>query len=201
MTGRSRRERRDEAERRLLDAAAELIGELGPTKVTLAAIGERAGYSRALATHHFGSKPALMRQLVDSVTARFRERLLAEGTPESAVEAALGLVGLYFALVADLPATHRARLVLWADAATTPSADARPAMLAADRVFREEIARVLERGRALGEIPEPVDTRGLASAIIGMLRGIALESMLDDALDLAACRAEVEHLLTARLAG
>jgi Bacterial regulatory proteins, tetR family len=40
--------RRNEAEQRLLDAAAELIGEIGPAAVTLANIGERAGYSRGL---------------------------------------------------------------------------------------------------------------------------------------------------------
>lgn len=197
---RSQEERRDEAERRLLDAAAELIGEVGPSKVTLAAIGERAGYSRGLATHHFGSKPALMRRLVDSVTERFREVLRPDEPPPGPLDAALSLVGTYFDVVADLPATHRARLVLWADAVASDSPDARSAMTAADRVFREEITTVLERGKDTGEVPDSVHPDGLATVIIGMLRGVALESMIDDTVDLVACRAEVEQLLTSRLA-
>jgi AcrR family transcriptional regulator len=36
--------------------------------VTLADVGKRAGYSRGLATHHFGSKGAMMQRLVDTVT-------------------------------------------------------------------------------------------------------------------------------------
>ena len=62
---RRQQDRRNEAEQRLLDAAAELIGEIGPGAVTLANIGERAGYSRGLATHYFGSKGAMMRRLQD----------------------------------------------------------------------------------------------------------------------------------------
>ncbi|WP_243793942.1 TetR/AcrR family transcriptional regulator [Saccharopolyspora gloriosae] len=198
---RSQEERRDEAERRLLDAAAELIGEVGTSKVTLAAIGERAGYSRGLATHHFGSKPALMQRLVDSVTDRFREVLRSDEVPDRTLDAALSLVDTYFEVVTDPPATHRARLVLWADAVATDSPDVRAAMISADRVFRAEITKVLERGKNAGDVPASVDPGGLAVVLIGMLRGVALESMLDDTVDLRACREEAVQLLTSRLTG
>ena len=68
--------RRAEAERRLIAAAAEMVGEVGPSNVTLANVGERAGYSRGLATHHFGSKGALMQRLVEAVTHQFRDAML-----------------------------------------------------------------------------------------------------------------------------
>jgi len=70
---RTQEQRRAEAEHRLVAAAAELVGEIGPSRVTLASVGERAGYSRGLATHHFGSKGALMQRLVEAVTHQFRE--------------------------------------------------------------------------------------------------------------------------------
>ena len=38
---------------------------------------------------------------------------------------------------------NRARLVLWADAVASDSDDVRPAMIAADREFREEIKKTL----------------------------------------------------------
>jgi AcrR family transcriptional regulator len=72
---RTQEQRRIEAERRLVRAAAELVGEIGPTRVTLANVGERAGYSRGLATHHFGSKAALMQRLVETVTSQFRDAM------------------------------------------------------------------------------------------------------------------------------
>jgi AcrR family transcriptional regulator len=53
---RTQAERRAAARDRLLQAAAELIAECGLPAVTLAQVGERAGYSRGIANHHFGTK-------------------------------------------------------------------------------------------------------------------------------------------------
>src|SRR5690606_5180584 len=72
---RAQDQRRIEAECRLVLAAAELVGEIGPGNVTLAGVGQRAGYSRGLATHHFGSKAALMQRLVEAVTSQFRDAM------------------------------------------------------------------------------------------------------------------------------
>jgi AcrR family transcriptional regulator len=198
---RTQEERRTEAERRLVQAAAELVGEIGPSKVTLANVGERAGYSRGLATHHFGSKGALMRRLVDAVTAQFRDAVIDERSSESLIDEVLGLTRAYFRIMAEPPPLNRARLVLWADAVATPSADVRPAMVAADREFREEIEKRIARGVLAGQVPTPVDPAGLATAIVAMLRGVALQSMLDDQVDLDAARTEVEELIITRIGG
>lgn len=192
-------ERRAEAERRLVEAAAELIGEVGASRLTLAMVGERAGYSRGLATHHFGSKSALMQRVVDVVTERFREALTRGSRPVSVLDEILGLVRIYFEIVSDLPPLHRARLVLIADAVATGSPEVRPATVSSDRAWREEIVRGIERGIAAGEFARSVDAPGLATVILGMLRGVAFQSMLDEDVDLDACRQEVERLLVARL--
>ena len=196
---RTQERRRNEAEQRLLTAAAELIGEIGPAGVTLANIGERAGYSRGLATHYFGSKAALMKRLVDSVTDQFQMSIFVEHESDSSMGVLLNLVDTYFATMADLKPVNRARLALWADAVATPSPDIRPAMVAADREFRSAVVVGIQDGMNTGEYPSDVDPHGLATVLIAMLRGAALESLLDDTVDLSASRAEIEKLLTARL--
>ncbi|MDT5075522.1 MAG: hypothetical protein QOJ80_159 [Mycobacterium sp.] len=196
---RTQEERRTDAEQRLLAAAAELIAEAGPTGVTLASIGERAGYSRGLATHHFGSKGAMMQRLVDSVTSEFREQVFVESTSDTVLDQALGLVRAYFHELAQARPANRARLVLWADAVATGAPDVRSAMLASDRAFREELAKRIQRGQAAGEFARSADAEAAATVIIGMLRGVALQSMLDDELDLDACRVEIEEVLTKRI--
>jgi AcrR family transcriptional regulator len=196
---RTQEERRTEAEQRLLMAAAELIAEAGPSGVTLATIGERAGYSRGLATHHFGSKGAMMQRLVDSVTTEFREQVFVESTSDTVLDQALGLVRAYFHELAQARPANRARLVLWADAVATGAPDVRNAMLASDRAFREELAKRLEVGQSTGEFARTADPRATAAVVIGMLRGVALQSMLDDELDLDACRIEIEEVLTKRI--
>lgn len=196
---RTQEERRTEAERRLLEAAAELIGEVGPSRVTLANVGERAGYSRGLATHHFGSRGALMQRVADVVTERFREALTDGKVAESAMEELLRLVRTYIDVVSDPPPMNRARLALMADAVANASPDVRPAMVAADRSFRESIASGIERGVATGEFPRTVHAMGLATVIVAMLRGVTFQSMIDCGVDLEASRQEIEQLLTDRL--
>ena len=198
---RTQEQRRIEAERRLVRAAAELVGEIGPARVTLANVGERAGYSRGLATHHFGSKGALMQRLVETVTGQFRDAIREENQSDSPLDQLRQLIGFYFRVVSDLQPVNRARLVLWADAVAGPSEDIRPQMVSADREFREEIEKRIELAVNAGEVTAPVDPNGLATVIVAMLRGVALQRLLDDQVDLAAARGEIEELLASRLGG
>jgi AcrR family transcriptional regulator len=64
---RTQGERRAEAERRVLQATKQVIAELGVGAVTFAAIGARAGYSRGIVTHHFGSRQNLRQTLARSL--------------------------------------------------------------------------------------------------------------------------------------
>ena len=196
---RTQQQRRIEAERRLVRAAAELVGEIGPTRVTLANVGERAGYSRGLATHHFGSKGALMQRLVETVTGQFRDAIVEESQSDSPIDQLRQLIDFYFRVVSDLQPVNRARLVLWADAVAGPSEDVRPQMISADREFREEIEKRIRQAVSAGDVPASVDPLGLATVIIAMLRGVALQRVLDDHVDLGAARHEVEQLLCSRL--
>jgi AcrR family transcriptional regulator len=196
---RTQEQRRIEAERRLVRAAAELVGELGPARVTLANVGERAGYSRGLATHHFGSKGALMQRLVEVVTSQFRDAVVEESRSDSPIDQLRQLIDFYFRVVSDLQPANRARLVLWAGAAAGPSDDVRPQMISADREFREEIEKRIQLAVSTGDVTASVDPHALATVIVAMLRGVALQRVLDDQLDLAASRHEVAQLLAARL--
>ena len=196
---RTQEQRRVEAERRLVRAAAELVGEVGPARVTLANVGERAGYSRGLATHHFGSKGALMQRLVETVTSQFRDAMNEESQSDSPIVQLRQLIDFYFRVVSDLQPLNRARLVLWADAVAGPSEDVRPRMISADREFREEIEKRIRFAVSTGEVTGSIDPAGLATVIVAMMRGVALQRVLDDQVDLDAARKEVEQLLTSRL--
>jgi AcrR family transcriptional regulator len=196
---RTQEQRRVEAERRLVRAAAELVGEIGPGRVTLANVGERAGYSRGLATHHFGSKGALMQRLVDAVTSQFRDAMFEESQSDSPIDQLRQLIDLYFRVVSDMQPVNRARLVLWADAVAAPSDDVRPQMISADREFREEIEKRIQLAVTAGQVKATVDPHGLATVIIAMLRGVALQRVLDDQVDLNAARHEIEQMLVTRL--
>ena len=56
------------SDKAMIDAAIELILEHGTDKTTLQAIGEKAGYSRGLATYRFGSKAGLYDEVCKSIS-------------------------------------------------------------------------------------------------------------------------------------
>jgi AcrR family transcriptional regulator len=141
----------------------------------------------------------MMQRLVDTVTSQFRDAMFEGSEPDSSIGQLRQLVSFYFDVVSDLKPVNRARLVLWADAVASASDDIRPRMLAADREFREEIEKRIRLAVTAGDVGADVDALGLATVIIAMLRGVALQSVLDDQVDLNAARHEVERLLTSRL--
>jgi hypothetical protein len=140
-----------------------------------------------------------MQRLVETATHQFREALIDQQGSADALSELRTLIGIYFDVVSDLQPINRARLVLWAEAVTTPSEDIRPAMVSADREFREEIEKRLRLAVSGGQIAASVNAHGLATVVIAMLRGVALQSLIDDHVDLAAAREEIEQLVSARL--
>jgi hypothetical protein len=97
-----------------------------------------------------------------------------------------------------MEAIQRARLVLMADA-ITPSSDVRSVMLESDRAFRTALAKGIRRGVLSGEFTRGVDAQGLACVVVGLLRGVAFQVMIDDTIALAKVQREIEQLLVARL--
>lgn len=199
-TRRTQVERRAEAEHRLVEAAAELISELGPSEITMAKVGARAGYSGGLVAHHFGSKAALMERVADTVSGEFAAAMLSRARPGSTLLDDIGvLVDVYFDIIENPPPVNRARLVLIADAVAHSNADGREVIIEADRQFRSFVAGRVRDAIASGDLGVDLDPDGFAVVLVGMLRGITFESMLDPAVDLRAARAEVTALVTDRI--
>jgi AcrR family transcriptional regulator len=77
---RTQRERREETERKVLAAATALIAQHGSRALTLAAVGEAAGYSRGIVSHHFGSRENLLRAVMRDAQAFARMSGIAPRT-------------------------------------------------------------------------------------------------------------------------
>lgn len=101
-----------------MTAAAELIGEIGPNRMRLSDIGERAGYSRGLATHYFGTKGDLVRQIMDTVTDDFHRELAGHDQTQGAVASVSDIVETYLSRLRRDEPMIRARIALWAEAAS-----------------------------------------------------------------------------------
>jgi AcrR family transcriptional regulator len=171
---RTQQQRRDQAEAALLNAAAELVIEEGVHSLTLARVGERAGYSRGLITHYFGSKQALLQRLAHATQSGFVPGL--DGVPPG-LDRLLRLIDGYIGALGQLRMPNRAFLLLWAEAAT--AADLAAIFRERDEAFRADLREDITAGITSGTILPEVAAADAAVAVLAQLRGIGLQRLVD----------------------
>lgn len=172
--------RSDRSTAMLLDAAADLIAEGGYEAMTLAAVGERAGYSRGLVTARFGSKDLLLKALVERITAGWSHRNVmprTHGRP-----GADGIVVLIDAIRAQAQTDPRALRILYAlmFEALGPNVGLRAHFVEFHRNMRADLAQLVDRGRRDGSVHTTLDPADEAALVVAQLRGIAYQWLLDD---------------------
>jgi AcrR family transcriptional regulator len=154
--------RRTQAERtalsdaRMFEAAMQLIVEKGTQNTTLKEVGERAGYSRGLASNRFGSKEALFNQMVlgfnDKWASELR-RFVGNKSGLAAFMAALEAVE-YFLL--DHTIEMQALYILWYESISSHTAVRR--RLAANHLaYRRDSERWVRQGIEEGTIRPSID--------------------------------------------
>jgi AcrR family transcriptional regulator len=172
-------ERSQLSTRRLLDAAGELIVEGGYEAMTLAAVGERAGYSRGLVTARFGSKDQLLKALVDRITGVWSHRnVLPRTEGRSGREAIVILVDAIATQAQRDPGAIRVLYALMFEA-LGPVPELRTTFVEIHTAMRADLARLVRRGVRDGSILKGTPPAGEAALIVSSLRGIAYQWLLD----------------------
>ncbi|MBL0726483.1 TetR/AcrR family transcriptional regulator [Piscinibacter sp. HJYY11] len=183
---RTQLERRQDAEQRLLESAIELIGQKGVNGLTLSEVGEKAGYSRGLVSHHYGSRDAFLRVVAQSLRQRFVDAE-QQTHHEPGLDALIANVELY--LSGSSPASRAVNVLL------TEAIVAGGSLLEDMRAFtatsRKYFANQIRAGIARGEIRGDIDPDAQAAMILGMLRGVAAQALLDEKVQKGKMRAEM----------
>ncbi|WP_322768945.1 TetR/AcrR family transcriptional regulator [Frankia sp. Cr1] len=188
ITQRSRRtqaQRRDAARIAILETAIHLLADGGYGNMTLADLGERAGYSRSLATHYFGSKPKLLAAIIDHVLRESPPAALDDNV-RGAERIEAEIIGLFDGLTAN-PSAARAYIVIAHEAATSLR-ELLPVIHQQNIAFRGRIESALSEGIELETIRAGLDPASVSIAVMAMIRGITWEWFTDTTLDLAACK-------------
>ena len=189
---RSQTERREASEQRMLEAALSIVAQRGAVRMTLAEVGEAAGYSRGLPAHHFGSKAGLLHALVGYIGERFG---LGRGqgprrTP--GLDAILGNIHFYFSRKDDSWTGTRALLVMMAEGGMAPASDLRLEVADYNRQALGWLEHHIRAGITRGEIAADTEPVSTAVILLGAMRGVMLQSLVDDRIPLVAVR---DHLL------
>lgn len=173
---RTQAERVEQSTRRLLEAAAELVASQGYHSTTAAQIGELAGYSRAIVRARFGSKEALIREIL---ATEFKDRFRPDASDTSS-----GLAGLHAAfdrlteLARRSPVFLRAVFVLDLEAATSIP-ELRDDMMAWVAEMTAQYRQRLIEGIADGSVRADIDPSEKARELVALAVGAAYLYVLD----------------------
>ncbi len=185
---RTHSERREEAERRLLDAALAIVARRGSVRMTLAEVAETAGYSRGLPAHRFGNKAGLVHALAGYIGERFDQQRRQEPVVAKGLAAILGNVHFYFSRKGGGWTSTRALLVLMSEACMEPDSQLRQELAAYNQKALDWFEQQIRIGIDQGDIDHEADPAATAVILLGVMRGVMLQWLVDDRIKLNAVR-------------
>lgn len=166
---RTQQERREQTEKKVIAAATALIAEHGSRALTLAKVGEAAGYSRGIVSHHFGNRENLLRAVMRDAQAF---ELPEPG--ESAGVWLADMVRAYLENVTNQRPAARAFLQMWGEAIAADPV-LMPLYAEQDARFRRILADKVREGVRDGSVRADADADAMGVSLLGLLRGIALQ--------------------------
>jgi AcrR family transcriptional regulator len=201
---RTQAQRRAESEDRLLSAAAEIIAGEGYLALTLERVGERAGFSRGLASRKYGSKDGLIEALIRRTEAYVHEQIdAAVADVADPVERVLALFDRFFELVLS-DASVRAYFVLFGALISNRLG---PGGVFEDvqQRFGARIAGLIHAAQTTGALPADLHIEHAAFMVGSLLAGISIETEMDsfatDPASTAPLRANLAAMLRRALGG
>ncbi|MDP6673719.1 MAG: TetR/AcrR family transcriptional regulator [Gammaproteobacteria bacterium] len=191
---RTQAERSALAELRMTEAAIELLNERGIGGATLKAIGEKAGYSRGLATHHFGSKSGLFRLVLKRVSAIWVAQLDKHVGSRTGLEALRMGLTAHYRFVRGFPRHVFAMQVLNLSS-LDPGSEFKPNVAEFLQGQRKVAVRWVEEGQAEGTIRANIDPVRFAEQYLGSIIGILNQWQMSSGLSLKKMYQEYESYL------
>jgi len=172
-TRQTQAERRETAERAILEAAKTIVAERGLDALTLHEAGEAARYNRALPGHYFGTKSALVSALADHIIAGYAVRVREAVGPADGLDRLCERLSFYFDDCARDPVTARAFQGILSAGLTR--SELAPIVERLNRDSVDGLAEIIKLARDKGEIRADARPRAEASLILASMRGVMFQ--------------------------
>ena len=185
-------ERRDEAERRMLEAGARLVAERGLDRLTLAEVGTAAGYSRGLPAHHFGSKEKFRAALFRFVVDEYKSRIEVYNR-EPGLAALIEMLSTFLVLATQDSIYLCATQIVLSDELVKSEISSEIQSLRQEQV--EGIESQIRQGIKKGEIRHNVDPRSASIVLIASACGVLNLALADRTIDIKAAIQELIDLI------
>lgn len=176
MTARPNHLPADERRTATVEAVVELAAEQNPSEITTTAIAERMGLTQGALFRHFPSKDAILQAVMTWIGERLLGRLdqAATGVP-SPLAALQAIYTAHIDFVAEHPGVPR---VIFGE--LQRPAETLPKRMVQTLVhsYGQRIRRLLEAGKAQGELAVDLDVDAAAVLFLGTIQGLVMQSLL-----------------------
>jgi AcrR family transcriptional regulator len=187
------------SDRAMLDAAIQLVLENGTEKTTLAMIGEKAGYSRGLATYRFGSKAGLYDTLCKSIGRSWLEYLKRGVEGKTGIDAMCDALDTVYQWVSDSPKEARVLQILHCGSAS-PGSEFQETSIGIHRRQLSDVVQWVQDGIKDGQVRSDIDPDAIAAEYVAFTSGITYLWLLSaETFDFKNANEAMKHYLRTTL--
>ena len=174
----------------IIEAVIELAGEQNPNDITTAAIAKRMGLTQGALFRHFSNKDAILQAVMEWVTERLLSRIEKAIQPAPSPLAALqAMFTAHVEFVVEHPGVPR---ILFGELQRAEETAPKRIVQTLLRRYGELLHRLIEQGKACGELDSHLDTEATVILFIGTLQGLVMQSLL--AGDVARIRSDAPRV-------
>lgn len=190
MTAHAKHLAADERRAVTVEAVVALAAEQNPSDITTTAIAQRMGLTQGALFRHFPSKDAILEAVMSWVTQRLLARVdKAAAGAASPLQALEAMFMAHAGFMSEHPGVPRMIFgELQRPGETLPKRMVQTLL----RHYGERLRRVLEDGKAQGELDPALDGEAAAVLFIGTIQGLVMQSLL--AGDAAGIRREAPQV-------
>ncbi len=166
----------DERRAVIVETVIELAAEQNPNNITTAAIAKRMGLTQGSVFRHFPNKDAILRAVMAWVAERLLSRVdKAVRTAPSPLAALEAMFMAHVAFVIEHPGVPR---MLFGELQRAEKTEPKRIVQTLIIGYGERLRRLIEEGKAHGELDAHIDTEASAILFIGTVQGLVIQSLL-----------------------
>ena len=166
----------DERRAVTVESVVELAGLQNPSEITTAAIAKHMNLTQGALFRHFQSKEAIWQAVMEWVAERLLARIdSAANGIESPVAALEAMFMSHVGFVSDHPGVPRMMFGELQRAEATPAKRMVQTLI---QRYGERLHRLIEQGKACGELSVSLDNEAAATLFIGTVQGLVMQSLL-----------------------
>lgn len=166
----------DERRAVTVDTVVDLAAEQNPSEITTSAIAKRMGLTQGALFRHFPTKDAILQAVMEWVAEQLLSRVdKAAASATSPLQSLEAVFMAHIDFVVQRPGVPR---IIFGELQRAEETAPKRLVQTIVRRYGERLHRLIEEGKAMGELDPTLDSEAAAVLFIGTIQGLVMQSLL-----------------------